>query len=70
VYGPSLGFTPFTEIDPKAMAGLHGILVGVGEILAGLVFGIFGHVTNKVGRWPVVLLGTIIQFTRWDISRT
>ena len=39
------------------MAGLHGILIGVGEILAGLIFGIFGGISNKVGRWPIVVLG-------------
>jgi len=46
VYGPCLGFTERFD-DPKGMTGLHGILVGVGEITGGLVFGIFGKVTNR-----------------------
>ena len=41
------------------MVGLHGIFVGVGEILGGAIFGIFGSWTNKVGRWPVALLGLV-----------
>ncbi len=61
VYGPSLGFTESFP-DPKSLTGLHGILIGVGEICGGLTFGIFGHVTNKIGRYPVVVLGTVLQF--------
>ena len=36
--------------------------IGAGEIVSGLIFGIFGKVTNKLGRWPVVVLGTALQF--------
>ena len=62
VYGPSLANTLDFD-DPKALTGLHGILIGVGEIVAGLVFGVFGHVTNKYGRYPVVVLGSVLQLT-------
>ncbi len=61
VYGTCLGFTLNFE-DPKSMPGLHGILIGAGEIVSGLIFGIFGKVTNRIGRFPVVTLGTILQF--------
>ncbi|TRY62646.1 hypothetical protein TCAL_11960 [Tigriopus californicus] len=63
VYGPSLAFCKAAFDDPKSLAGLHGILAGAGEISSGLIFGIFGKVTNKVGRFPVVILGTVLQFT-------
>ncbi len=43
VYGTSVGATKNFE-DSKSLVGLHGIVVGVGEILGGLLFGIFGHV--------------------------
>jgi len=29
--------------------------------LGGLIFGIFGKVTNKYGRWIIVLLGYLVQ---------
>ena len=45
-----------------SLNGLHGIMIGVGEISGGLVFGIFGYVTNRLGRYPVVVLGTFLQF--------
>lgn len=43
VYGTSVGATKNFE-DSKSLVGLHGIVVGVGEILGGLMFGIFGHI--------------------------
>ncbi len=61
VYGTCLGFTQKFD-DPKSLAALHGIMIGVGEILGGLIFGIFGKVTNRLGRSPIVVLGTIVQF--------
>ena len=57
VYKSSIELSPQNFDDPKGMVGLHGIFVGVGEILGGAIFGIFGSWTNKVGRWPVALLG-------------
>lgn len=82
VYGPCLGFTKSLGENYKSMPGLHGIMIGVGEIASGLIFGIFGKYTNmlvmtmtvwilvltrsihyRFGRWPVVVLGTVLQFT-------
>ena len=48
VYGTSLSRTLKFD-DPKGMVGLHGIFVGVGEILGGAIFGIFG---SAQARWP------------------
>ena len=39
--------------------GLHGIFVGVGEIIGGLCFGILGHVLVRHGRDPIVLTGFV-----------
>jgi MFS family permease len=44
-------------------SGLHGIFIGVGQILGGAIFGIFGSWTNRIGRWPIVTLGTVVSFT-------
>ncbi|XP_042576808.1 UNC93-like protein MFSD11 [Cyprinus carpio] len=56
VYGTCLGaMTQFGE-DAKGLIGLSGILIGVGEILGGGVFGILDK-CNRFGRNPVVFLG-------------
>ncbi|XP_059095962.1 UNC93-like protein MFSD11 [Tigriopus californicus] len=57
VYGPSIGFTKAFGLQAKSLVGLHGILIGAGEIVGGLLFGIFGHVVVKRGRDPIIILG-------------
>ena len=52
----------------KSYNGLHGIFVGVGEILGGLGFGIFGHVMVKRGRHPVVILGFICTIIGYALA--
>ena len=48
--------------ERKALATISGIFVGVGEILGGGLFGILGrHVTGRLGRWPIVLLGCTVS---------
>ncbi|KAK7070920.1 DUF895 domain membrane protein [Halocaridina rubra] len=47
--------------DPKRLVGLSGMMIGVGEILGGGVFGIFGKKTVRFGRDPIVLLGYIVH---------
>ncbi|XP_045132438.1 UNC93-like protein MFSD11 isoform X2 [Portunus trituberculatus] len=47
--------------DPKRLVGLSGMLIGIGEILGGGVFGIFGSKTVKFGRDPIILLGYIVH---------
>ena len=41
--------------------GMHGIFVGLGEFLGGLLFGILGSHIVKRGRDPVVALGFVIH---------
>ena len=62
VYGSSVGFTTGFGSDAKSLVGFHGIVVGVGEIAGGLLFGIFGHyLTRQRGRDPVVVLGFVLH---------
>ncbi len=61
VYGPSIGSTLAFGVAAKSLVGMHGIFVGVGESLGGLVFGIFGSQLVKRGRDPVVMLGFVIH---------
>jgi len=60
VYGNTVGNTGLLE-DNKQQIGLVGMLIGVGEITGGLLFGILGSRTNKYGRDPIVFLGFIIH---------
>ena len=48
--------------------GLHGIFVGVGEIIGGLCFGILGHKLVKYGRDPVVLTGFVTTIAAFFIA--
>lgn len=60
VYGTAIGNTN-NLVDsgesPKKYIGLSGMLIGVGEILGGLSFGILGSKTNRLGRDSIVILG-------------
>jgi len=68
VYGPSIANTAAFGSHAKSYNGLHGIFVGVGEILGGLGFGIFGHVMVKRGRHPVVILGFICTIIGYALA--
>lgn len=62
VYGTSVGnIDPSKLKDAQRQIGLIGMMIGIGEITGGLLFGIFGKNTNKYGRDPIVLLGFIIH---------
>lgn len=60
VYSACLSFT-LRFPDPKRLVGLSGMFIGVGEIIGGGVFGIFGSKTVKFGRDPIILLGYIVH---------
>ncbi|XP_065066006.1 UNC93-like protein MFSD11 [Rhopilema esculentum] len=60
VYGTSVANTGLLK-NNKQQLGLVGMLIGIGEITGGLIFGIFGKRTNKYGRDPIVLLGFVIH---------
>ena len=61
VYSTSVGATQKFGSDSDKLVGLTGIFIGVGEILGGGIFGIFGKKTVRYGRDPVILLGGIIH---------
>jgi len=56
VYSPTIGFTKQLP-DAKRLVGLSGIMIGVGEIAGGAIFGILGKKTTRFGRDPIILLG-------------
>ena len=61
VYGSALGFTTDFGSQAKSMVGLHGIVLGIGETLGGLLFFTFGHRFVRHGREVVVLVGFFLH---------
>nr|CAB3263792.1 UNC93-like protein MFSD11 [Phallusia mammillata] len=61
VYSTSVGATKSFGSDSARLVGLTGILVGVGEITGGALFGLFGKKTVRYGRDPIIMLGGIIH---------
>ena len=41
--------------------GLVGLVIGIGEIVGGAIFGIFGKHTRRFGRDPIVILGMLLH---------
>lgn len=61
VYSPSVGFTLAIGPNAKQLVGLSGILIGVGAVTGGALFGILGSKTNRWGRDPIVLMGFVLH---------
>lgn len=61
VYGTCIGAVNKFGTEEKSLIGLSGIFIGIGEILGGSLFGLLSK-SNRVGRNPVVLLGTLVHF--------
>ena len=45
----------------KALASLCGILVALGEVIGGLLFGSLAFLFSKRGRYPVILAGCVLS---------
>ncbi|CAH1389670.1 unnamed protein product [Nezara viridula] len=65
VYGSCIGATLNISDNPKQLVGLSGILIGIGEIAGGLLFGLLSSKTAKFGRDPIVLLGFIVHIATY-----
>lgn len=57
IYGTSIGNTKQFGSDSSKLVGISGILIGLGEITGGGLFGILPNLTKKLGRHWIVLLG-------------
>lgn len=62
VYSTCVGATKQFGDDADKLVGLVGIMIGVGEIAGGMIFGIFGSYFKKYGHGIVVLLGGVLHF--------
>ena len=65
VYSTSVGATKQFGSDSDRLVGLVGIMIGIGEIVGGLTFGIFGKKTVKYGRDPIILMGGVLHFVAY-----
>lgn len=61
VYSSAIGFTLEMGTNAKSLVGLSGICVGVGEVVAGALFGILASKTARFGRDPIVIIGFVIH---------
>lgn len=61
VYGTCIGAVNKFGTEEKSLIGLSGIFIGIGEILGGSLFGLLSR-SSRLGRNPVVLLGTLVHF--------
>lgn len=68
VYSSSIGFTQQFGEEATQLVGLSGIFVGVGEVLGGSAFGIFGSKFTKWGRAPVVIFGFVVHAAAFLIA--
>ncbi|XP_077979841.1 UNC93-like protein MFSD11 [Glandiceps talaboti] len=62
VYGTCVGNTKHWD-ESKSYIGICGILIGVGEIIGGATFGLFGKRTNHYGRDPIIFLGYFVHMS-------
>ncbi|KAI1884668.1 hypothetical protein AGOR_G00228790 [Albula goreensis] len=61
VYGTCLGATAHFGKSAKSLIGLSGIVVGIGEIIGGGLFGLVCK-NNRLRRTSVVFLGMVVHF--------
>ncbi|KAL4659019.1 UNC93-like protein MFSD11 isoform X1 [Arapaima gigas] len=61
VYGTCIGATTHFEKSAHGLIGLSGIVVGVGEIIGGGLFGLMCK-NNRFRRTSVVFLGMVVHF--------
>lgn len=57
VYGTCIGNTLEFGTDAKSLVGMHGIFVGIGEVLGGLMTMVYSQAIIRRGRDSVVMLG-------------
>jgi len=60
VYSAKIGYTVGYGENRTALASISAIIVAAGEVVGGLLFGLFGFMTIKWGRHPILLLGSVL----------
>jgi len=65
VYNTCLGFTSNFGDERKGLAVISGIFIGLGEVLAGGAFGIFGQFLSIKRKMPIIILGFVCCITAY-----
>jgi len=68
VYATCIGFTHGFGESRKGLATISGMFVSFGEVIGGLVFGIFGNRFVKKGKWPVVVAGCLVTLLAYAFA--
>ncbi|XP_036367983.1 UNC93-like protein MFSD11 isoform X3 [Octopus sinensis] len=63
IYGTCLANNKHFGDKAKGLIGISGMVIGLGEILGGGIFGIFGKWTQRYGKDPFILLGYVVHVT-------
>ncbi|CAL8110322.1 unnamed protein product [Orchesella dallaii] len=62
IYPTAVGFTERFGGDARKLVGFAGILIGIGTLMGGLIFGVFGDKTVNSRRSLVVIIACISHF--------
>merc|ERR1712154_475590 len=65
VYSAKIGYTVGYGENRTALASISAIIVAAGEVVGGLLFGLFGFMTIKWGRHPILLLGCLLTLVSY-----
>ncbi|XP_014776808.1 UNC93-like protein MFSD11 isoform X1 [Octopus bimaculoides] len=63
IYGTCLANNKHFGDKANGLIGISGMIIGIGEILGGGIFGIFGKWTQRFGKDPFILLGYVVHVT-------
>ncbi|EYC35808.1 hypothetical protein Y032_0978g3274 [Ancylostoma ceylanicum] len=61
IYPTCISFTQALGSNTNSLLALNSISAGVGQIAAGLIFGILGDRTSKIGRDAIIFLGAVVH---------
>ncbi|GAU93177.1 hypothetical protein RvY_05156 [Ramazzottius varieornatus] len=61
VFGTSIHFTKVLGDERNYLLGLSGVVIGLGEITSGALFGFLGSTIKRRGRSSIAVLGVVLQ---------
>lgn len=61
IYGNTMAFTKNFNTKATTLIGIAGIIIGSGEVVGGILFGLFGYKTIRWGHYPIVIFGFVMH---------
>ncbi|PAV86170.1 hypothetical protein WR25_01110 isoform B [Diploscapter pachys] len=68
IYPTCISFTQQLGNHTNSYLALNSVASGLGQMIAGLIFGILGDYTRRIGREKIVLLGAIVHLACFVLS--